>query len=110
MAGMVEGKVAIVTGAGCTHSMAKESNPDGRLHASGVGYVVFAVENPMLFQLMFNGDAQASSGNAALNKSRDTAYGVLQAAVADTSGRRRGSSACLSKIMGAGAWHRQVDC
>jgi AcrR family transcriptional regulator len=65
--------------------MAKESNPDGRLHASGVGYVVFAVENPMLFQLMFNGDGQASSGNAALNKSRDTAYGVLQAAVADMS-------------------------
>jgi AcrR family transcriptional regulator len=65
--------------------MAEESDPAGRLDASGIGYVVFAVENPTLFQLMFSGDRQVSSANAALNKSRDVAYGVLQAAVADTS-------------------------
>jgi AcrR family transcriptional regulator len=65
--------------------MAKESDPAGRLDASGVGYVVFAVENPTLFQLMFSGDGQDPSGETALKKSRDSAYGVLQAAVADTS-------------------------
>jgi AcrR family transcriptional regulator len=65
--------------------MAKKSDPAGRLDASGVGYVVFAVENPTLFQLMFSGDGQESSAKAALNEARNIAYGVLQAAVADTS-------------------------
>jgi AcrR family transcriptional regulator len=75
---------AELTGQMCAR-MAKASDPDGRLDASGVGYVVFAVENPMLFQLMFSGDGQAASGNATLNTARENAYGVLQAAVADTS-------------------------
>jgi hypothetical protein len=34
---------------------------------------------------MFGGDRQSSSAKAALNKSREIAYGVLQAAVADAS-------------------------
>ncbi len=34
--------------------MAKETDPNARLDASGVGYVAFAVENPALFQLMFS--------------------------------------------------------
>ncbi len=33
--------------------MAKETDPVARLDASGVGYVVFAVDNPALFRLMF---------------------------------------------------------
>ena len=65
--------------------MAKKPDPAGRLDASGIGYVIFAVENPTLFQLMFGGDRQSSSAKAALNKSREIAYGVLQAAVADAS-------------------------
>ena len=65
--------------------MAKEADPAGRLDASGIGYVVFAVENPTLFQLMFSGDRHSSSAKAALNNSREIAYGVLQSAVADAS-------------------------
>jgi AcrR family transcriptional regulator len=65
--------------------MAKETDPAARLDESGVGYVVFAVENPALFRLMFGGDDQQLSTDAALIKAREQAYGVLQAAVADTS-------------------------
>ena len=36
--------------------MAKETDPVARLDASGVGYVVFAVDNPALFRLMFGGE------------------------------------------------------
>jgi AcrR family transcriptional regulator len=57
--------------------MAKETDPVARLDASGVGYVVFAVENPALFRLMFGGEELSANGKKA--------YGVLQAAVADTS-------------------------
>jgi AcrR family transcriptional regulator len=64
--------------------MAKASDPDRRLDASGVGYVVFAVENPALFQLMFGGDGQQPPTDA-LKEARDMAYGVLEAAVAATS-------------------------
>lgn len=65
--------------------MAKKKDPSARLDASGVGYVVFALENPALFRLMFGGDEQQSSANACLMEARDLAYGVLQAAVAKTS-------------------------
>jgi AcrR family transcriptional regulator len=65
--------------------MAKEADPAGRLDASGISYVVFAVENPTLFQLMFRGDRQKSLARAELNKSREAAYGVLESAVADAS-------------------------
>jgi AcrR family transcriptional regulator len=65
--------------------MAKETDPAARLDASGVGYVVFAVENPSLFRLMFGSDGQQLSADAALTKARELAYGVLQAAVAETS-------------------------
>jgi AcrR family transcriptional regulator len=65
--------------------MAKQKDPTARLDASGVGYVVFALENPALFRLMFGGDRQQSSTSAPLMEARDRAYGVLQAAVAKTS-------------------------
>jgi AcrR family transcriptional regulator len=65
--------------------MAKQKGPSARLDASGVGYVVFALENPALFRLMFGGDGQQSSASAPLIEARDQAYGVLQAAVAKTS-------------------------
>src|SRR5271167_202611 len=47
--------------AAMTTRMAKETNPDARLEASGVGYVVFAVENPALFGLMFGAREQKLS-------------------------------------------------
>jgi AcrR family transcriptional regulator len=65
--------------------MAKETDPAARLDASGVGYVVFAVENPALFRLMFGVEGQPLSAEAALTKARELAYGVLQAAVAESS-------------------------
>ncbi len=65
--------------------MAKKTDTIARLDASGVGYVVFAIENPALFRLMFGGAEQELSANASLKEARDRAYGVLQAAVAATS-------------------------
>jgi len=63
--------------------MAKETDPAARLDASGVGYVVFAVDNPALFRLMFGGEEL--SANATLTDAGKKAYDVLEAAVADTS-------------------------
>jgi AcrR family transcriptional regulator len=65
--------------------MAKKTDPNARLDASGVGYVVFAIENPALFRLMFGGGERQSSANAGLPEARGRAYGVLQAAVAEAS-------------------------
>ena len=65
--------------------MAKETDPNARLDASGVGYVAFAVENPALFQLMFSARELELSRNAALMKAGERAYAVLQAAAAATS-------------------------
>jgi hypothetical protein len=65
--------------------MAKKTDPIARLDASGVGYVVFALQNPALFRLMFGGAEQELSANASLKEARERAYGVLQAAVAATS-------------------------
>jgi AcrR family transcriptional regulator len=63
--------------------MAKETDPAARLDASGVGYVVFAVDNPALFRLMFGGEELSAS--APLAEAGKKAYGVLEAAAADTS-------------------------
>ena len=65
--------------------MAKKTDPNARLDASGVGYVTFALENPALFRLMFGSGEQQWSANARLREARDRSYGVLQAAVAATS-------------------------
>jgi AcrR family transcriptional regulator len=65
--------------------MAKETDPAARLDASGIGYVVFAVENPALFRLMFGSGSEEMSADAPLIEARKKAYGVLQAAARDTS-------------------------
>lgn len=65
--------------------MVKKTDPNAQLNASGLGYVTFALENPALFRLMFGSGEQQSSANARLREARDRAYGVLQAAVAETS-------------------------
>ncbi len=67
-----------------TH-MAKETDPHARLDASGVGYVVFAVENPALFRLMFGAREPELSKDASLIKAGERAYDVLQTAVAEIS-------------------------
>jgi AcrR family transcriptional regulator len=71
--------------AAMTTRMAKETNPDARLEASGVGYVVFAVENPALFGLMFGTRELKLSRDASLLSAGERAYDVLLAAVAATS-------------------------
>jgi AcrR family transcriptional regulator len=65
--------------------VARKTGPDARLDASGVGYIVFALENPALFRLMFGGGEQQVSASARLIEARDRAFGVLQTAVAETS-------------------------
>ena len=65
--------------------MGKENDPAGRLDASGIGYVVFAVQNPTLFQLMFRGDRKKFSSKSELSKARDMAYRVLESAVSASS-------------------------
>jgi AcrR family transcriptional regulator len=61
--------------------VAKATKPDERLDRCGVGYVVFALENPELFRLMFGGGQQHTT----VNEARAGAYGVLQAVVAEAS-------------------------
>jgi AcrR family transcriptional regulator len=89
--------------------MAKDTDPAARLRASGVGYVVFAVENPALFRLMFGGDGQQLSADAALTEARELAYGVLQASVAETSPDGTANPAHVPALMGIGTWDRQID-
>jgi AcrR family transcriptional regulator len=77
--------------------MAKETSATARLHASGLGYVAFAVANPALFLLMFGGGEDRPSADARLTKARTRAYGVLEAAVTATAPAGVSVSlACLS--------------
>ena len=76
-----EGFVALR--AGMLARMAKKADPSARLDACGVGYIVFAVENPALFQLMFGGCGHQGSTNKALARSRELAHEVLEIAVAE---------------------------
>ena len=89
--------------------MAKKTDPIARLDASGVGYVLFAIENPALFRLMFGGAGQVLSANASLMEARDRAYGVLQAAVAATSPDGAAEPPRLSASLGACARNCQID-
>jgi AcrR family transcriptional regulator len=67
--------------------MAKKTDPTGRLDASGVGYVTFALENPALFRLMFGNGEQQPSAHARLREARDV-LGRHAAAVDVGNGRR----------------------
>jgi len=62
--------------------MAAESDPQERLDATGVGYVLFAVGNPALFQLMFQGGKDLFQTDPALAAAGEKAYAVLEEAVA----------------------------
>jgi AcrR family transcriptional regulator len=60
--------------------VAKETKPLARLHASGLGYIAFATENPALFRLMFT-TAELSS-DARLLAAQNDAYRILAEVVA----------------------------
>ena len=61
--------------------MQSESDRQRRLNASGVGYVVFAAENPALFQLMFGGLGGRFRSDPELEASRRASFDVLRDAV-----------------------------
>lgn len=65
--------------------MEREESPAARRDACGVGYVLFAVKNPALFQLMFGGYGQPVPADVILEKPRELAYGLLQDAVVESS-------------------------
>jgi AcrR family transcriptional regulator len=52
------------------------SNPRKQIEASGVGYVVFALENPALFRLMFGSD-RPDFGSANLRRIAESAFDEL---------------------------------
>src|SRR5262249_13796730 len=68
--------------AAMTTRMDKVSGGAGRLDASGIGYVAFAVGNPALFGLMFSAVGQNPSAGTSLDSARRHAYAVFQEAVA----------------------------
>jgi hypothetical protein len=57
--------------------MEKEVDPRARREACGIAYVVFALDNPALFRLMFGGD-DAPAADIALAGPRELTYEVLQ--------------------------------
>lgn len=54
-----------------------DAGPLGRLQGAGVAYVVFAVENPEVYRLMFGGQLANRSRYPALKTAADGAFGVL---------------------------------
>jgi AcrR family transcriptional regulator len=82
--------------AAMTIRMDKVSGAAGRLDASGIGYVSFAVENPALCALMFSAVGQNPSAGTALDGARQRAYAVLQnAAAACSPGGKASAAECL---------------
>lgn len=69
--------------------MADETRPNARLNASGFGYVAFAVANPELFALMFDGVTQKSSGDVALGEA-----GLRRPAIGDQGRADRERTKC----------------
>jgi AcrR family transcriptional regulator len=86
-----------------TKRMAKETEANARLNASGIGYVAFAVNNPELFALMFGGVTQHSSSDAALDEAGKRAYGVLQSAIIDAQ-TAKGGTAADAPLAGLWSW------
>jgi AcrR family transcriptional regulator len=67
--------------------MDRATDTQGRLNASGVAYVVFAANNPALFQLMFGGLGGNFANDAELQAARRASFQVLEDAVAGVSGQ-----------------------
>ena len=57
------------------------ADPVERLRACGVAYVVFAVRNPEMFQLMFGRELADSSAHPELRQAARAAYGTFAAAL-----------------------------
>ncbi|MCH9675173.1 MAG: TetR/AcrR family transcriptional regulator [Gammaproteobacteria bacterium] len=54
------------------------TNPSDRLLGLGVGYVLFALENPALFRLMFAGDLSQLATNTEFQAAAGDSFGVLR--------------------------------
>ena len=62
--------------------MTLATGPAARLNAAGIAYVAFAIANPALFKLMFGAPGTRLLRDPAVAASRQSAYAVLQTAVA----------------------------
>ncbi len=60
-----------------TRSVKDSSSPDDRLRALGVAYVIFATENPNLFELIQSPDFAGDSAPANLAKERERNFRIL---------------------------------
>lgn len=83
--------------------MAQVSAPAARLNEAGIAYVAFAVANPALFKLMFGGCGTELLRDPALAAARESAYAVLQSAVAATLTQKEDSGKAASR-RSLGAW------
>jgi AcrR family transcriptional regulator len=80
------------------------SNPRKQIEASGVGYVVFALENPALFRLMFGSD-RPDFGSVGLQRIAGSAFDELVSLVSAVT-NDQGSPKCDGAMMidVAAAW------
>ena len=76
--------------------------PQAQLQASGLGYVVFALENPALFRLMF-GSRRPDFGSERLGRAANTAFEALVRQVADVTGNHTPPTKDRSVLTDVGA-------
>jgi AcrR family transcriptional regulator len=63
--------------------MAQAEGPRRRLQQAGVGYVLFALDHPAHFQVMFGPELADRSQHASLEEAADAAFAVVQDAIAE---------------------------
>ncbi|NNG14848.1 MAG: TetR/AcrR family transcriptional regulator [Gemmatimonadales bacterium] len=61
-----------------------EGNPLERMQEMGVAYVLFAVQNPQLYRLMFGGELRRRESHEELQRESGAAYAALGAAMQDS--------------------------
>jgi AcrR family transcriptional regulator len=76
--------------------------PQAQLQASGLGYVVFALENPALFRLMF-GSRRPDFGSDRLGRAASTAFEELVRQVAEVTGNHTPPTKDRSVLTDVGA-------
>jgi AcrR family transcriptional regulator len=82
--------------------MAGVSDPAERLNASGVAYVMFAVANPALFQIMFGAAMHGLAAHAERLAAGERAYATLERAV--TAVQQAGGAESDVGLACLGAW------
>jgi AcrR family transcriptional regulator len=83
--------------------MAGVSDPAERLNASGVAYVMFAVANPALFQIMFGAAMHGLAAHAERIEAGKRAYATLERAVTAVIEQAGGAEADVG-LACLGAW------